>query len=123
MGVLLLRLNSQRAHAAVEVAAFDAQRFGRARHVPLIFLELEQNEILLVGASGLVQRGVWLRRGARTGREKFRRKVQRLDLVLGNDDPQALDQVAPLERTFLLFANRTISLRSDTATIMLDSRS
>src|SRR5271154_1751708 len=81
-------------HFAVEVAALQAQRSGRLRHVPAVLLQFSQDKFAFVGAAGFVQRVVGLLRAFGGAAEKFWRQVVGLDFCLWADDDQALDEVA-----------------------------
>jgi hypothetical protein len=59
MAVRLFRLYAKRAHTPVQVAALQAQRFRRARYVPLVFLELAQNKFPL-GSSCLTRLSIYI---------------------------------------------------------------
>src|SRR5262249_36571814 len=92
----LRRRDSERLHLAIKVAAFEAQRRGRARHVPLVFFQLAQDKVAFIGGTSFMESGVWLLWTLRRPAEEFRWERMRLDALLGADNHQALDQVLQL---------------------------
>src|SRR6267142_5296546 len=76
------------------MAPFEAQRGGRLRHVPAVFLKLAENEFALVGAARFVQSGIELLRTLGYAAEKLRRQVVRLDARLRAHNHQPLHEVS-----------------------------
>src|ERR1700730_1715986 len=88
--------DAERFHLAIEVAALEAQRRRRLRHIPAIFLQLTQNKFALIGAARFVQSRIWLLRAFRHSTKDFGRQMMRLNACLRANDNQALDQIAKL---------------------------
>ncbi len=53
---LVGRGDPQRFHLAVEVAALEAERASRLRHVPTMLLQFAKDELAFVGAASFVER-------------------------------------------------------------------
>src|SRR6266852_7372899 len=75
------------------MAAFEAQRGGRLRHVPAVLLELAEDKFPLVSAARFMQRGIGMLGTFGHATEEFRRQVMRLDARLRTNDHQPLDEV------------------------------
>src|ERR1035441_3156269 len=96
LGALFLHRDAEGAHLAVEVGAFEAERFGRAADVAVALVQLLQDVIALVRLAGFLQRGELL--AARAGPGPVagaqRGQVPAFDAQrLGVEDQHALHQV------------------------------
>ena len=88
--------NPQRAHLAIQMASFQAQRLGGLGHVPPVFFQFSQNELAFVRGTRLLQALIWLHRTSRRAAEQFRRQMVRLDLRRRAHDHQSLHQILQL---------------------------
>ena len=60
--LLLAYSDAQSLHLSIEVAAFEAEKFGGAAHVVASFLDLLEDVVALIGVAGLLERGEIFRR-------------------------------------------------------------